>query len=389
MEGLRLHMQVYPYCDRYGLATVAIKVQDLLNYTSIDPMVQRKLSPMQRRKIANYLQEKELSHIFFGPVTLSLRDVNQLSRDKGELVLKHGSKLSILDGQHRIMALGFVNEQLLKEVRKQEKKRAQLTMHLRRFPHDEEAREELELTEGMIAELEARRLALMETTLSAQIYIGLGEEEERQLFGDINSKVLIINKELGQFYDHTDPLNNVVKEVAEHNTMLKAAGVERRNNLTAFNKNFTSITYLYATASLLFCKQLQPTYTLEKNLRKDPTFYVEILHQYFDRLLPLLPEQPGLSQYISSSRLMQESIALYMHDHLYQDGEYNEDWGEAFRIFAHFDWTHENKHLAALFGRLENGKINLSHEKSLRKHRMIVDLLHRMSRGGEGSVANL
>lgn len=86
---------------------------------------------------------------------------------------------------------------------------------------------------------------------------------------------------------------------------------------------------------------------------------------------------------------MQESIALYMHDHLYQDGEYNEDWGEAFRIFAHFDWTHENKHLAALFGRLENGKINLSHEKSLRKHRMIVDLLHRMSRGGEGSVANL
>ena len=64
---------------------------------------------------------------------------------------------------------------------------------------------------------------------------------------------------------------------------------------------------------------------------------------------------------------MQESIALYMHDHLYQDGEYNEDWGEAFRIFAHFDWTHENKHLAALFGRLENGKINLSHEKSLRR----------------------
>ena len=95
---------------------------------------------MQRRKIANYLQEKELSHIFFGPVTLSLRDVNQLSRDKGELVLKHGSKLSILDGQHRIMALGFVNEQLLKEVRKQEKKRAELTMHLRRFPHDEEAK---------------------------------------------------------------------------------------------------------------------------------------------------------------------------------------------------------------------------------------------------------
>ena len=174
MEGLRLHMQVYPYCDRYRLATVAIKVQDLLNYTSIDPWVQRKLRPItaQNRQLSS--RKGTQPHLFRSRYLVLARRQPALP-GQGELVLKHGSKLSILDGQHRIMALGFVNEQLLKEVRKQEKKRAQLTMHLRRFPHDEEAQEELKLTEGMIAELEARRLALMETTLSAQIYIGLGE----------------------------------------------------------------------------------------------------------------------------------------------------------------------------------------------------------------------
>lgn len=329
MEGLRLPMQIHPYCERFGLATVALRVQDLLNYTTIDPMVQRKLSPMQRRKIARYLQEKELDHVFFGPVTLSLRDVSRLSKNQSELYLQHGSKLSILDGQHRIMALGFVNDQLLKEVRKQEKRLAALKMKERRFPEDLDIQEEREQVEGMIAQLEARRLDLMETTLSVQIYIGLGEDEERQLFGDINSKIQLLNKELGQFYDNTDPLNNVVKQLAEHHMLLKSVGVEKRNNLTAFNKNFTSITYLYTTASLLFSQKWQPPYSLERNIRKDRSFYLEILHQYFDRLLPLLPEQPGLSRYISSSRTVQESIALYVHDYMFPNGEFAEDWRTA------------------------------------------------------------
>src|SRR4051794_30778550 len=106
MDGLNLQMTIHPFCDRYGLATVAIQVQDLLNYTTIDPMVQRKLSNGQRRKIGNYLQERDLDRVFFGPVTLSLRDVSSLAKAENGLFLRPGSKLSILDGQHRILALG-------------------------------------------------------------------------------------------------------------------------------------------------------------------------------------------------------------------------------------------------------------------------------------------
>jgi hypothetical protein len=150
MEGLRLNMTIHPFCDRFGLATIAMSVQNLLNYTMIDPMVQRKLSHMQRRKIANYLQERELDHVFFGPVTLSLRDVSQLTKEQSELYLRHGSKLSVLDGQHRILALGYVNEQMHKEVRRHEKQIAILKIKQRTFPQDVAVDQELEQAEGLV-----------------------------------------------------------------------------------------------------------------------------------------------------------------------------------------------------------------------------------------------
>lgn len=381
MEGLCLNMTIHPFCERFGLATISLPVQDLLNYTAIDPMVQRKLSGMQRRKIANYLQERELDHVFFGPVTLSLRDVSQLGREGGNLYLRHGSKLSILDGQHRIMALGYVNEQMLKEVRRYEKKLAALKLKQRRQPDSEEVREEAEQTEGLLAQLEKRRLDLMETELSVQLYVGLSEEEEKQLFGDINSKVQLVSKELGHSFDSTDPLNLVIQQVVDHNIYLKAAGVEKRSNLTSFNKNFTSFSWLYSTAVMLFSGRLQTSYELARRIRKAPSTYVEILHQFFNTILPFMPEQPGLPQYSTSSRVMQEGIALYAHQHLFRDGEYDEKGLVCLRIFDGYDWSHDNQELIEVFGSLDNGKLNLIHEKSLRKHVKMVELFQSLYGG--------
>ncbi|MFC5449542.1 DNA sulfur modification protein DndB [Paenibacillus aestuarii] len=372
MEGLRLRMTIYPFCEKFGLSTVALRVQDLLNYTMIDPMVQRKLSNMQRRKISTYLQERELDHVFFGPVTLSLREVQQLSKGENEFLLKHGSKLSILDGQHRILALGYVNEQMQKEVRRYEKKLALLKIKQRKFPDDAELKQEVEETEGTVNQLESRRLDLMETQLAVQIYIGLTEEEEQQLFGDINSKVQLVSKELGHSFDSIDPLNLVIQQVVDHNVYLKAAGVERRSNLTSFNRNFTCFSWLYAMATMLFSGRMQPSYELQRKIRQDPSTYVEILHQFFNTVLPMMPEQPGLAQYTSANRVVQESIALYANRFLFPNGQYNEDWTESLQILDGFDWSHDNEELIYVFGSLDNGKINLIHEKSLKKHVKLV-----------------
>ncbi|MCS7458777.1 hypothetical protein N0M98_01380 [Paenibacillus doosanensis] len=378
MDGLCLNMTIHPFCEKFGLATVAIQVQDLLNYTTIDPMVQRKLSAGQRRKISNYLQERELDRVFFGPVTLSLREVSSLAKTEKGLYLRPGSKLSILDGQHRILALGYVNEQMLKEVRSHEKKAAALKIKQRRSPDNEELKQELEQMEGLVEQIERRRLELVESELAVQIYIGLSEEEEKQLFGDINSKVQLVSKELGHSFDSIDPLNLVIQQVVDHNVFLKAAGVERRANLTSYNKNFTSFSWLYSTATMLFTGKMQPSYEMVRKIRQDPSAYIEILHQFYSTLLPLMPEQPGLPQYSSASRAMQESIALYAHNHLFQDGKYTKNWTACLSIFEGFDWSHENEHLIDRFGILDNGKLNLIHEKSLRKHGKLVALFREL-----------
>ncbi|CAN7765274.1 hypothetical protein LJR153_007230 [Paenibacillus sp. LjRoot153] len=373
MNGLRLNMAIHPVREKFGLATIAIQVQDLLNYIVIDPLVQRKLNALQRKKIAAYLQERELDRIFFGPVALSLREVNQLTKDEKGLILMPGSKLSVLDGQHRILALSFVNEQIQKEVRSLEKKLALLKVKKRRFPNDIELNEETIQTEGSINQLEQRRLELMESSLATQIYIGLSEEQECQLFGDINSKVQLVSKELGHAFDSIDPINLIIQQVVSNNIYLKAAGVERRGNLTSFNKNFTSFSWLYSITTMLFRGKMQSSFELTRSIRNDPSTYIEILHQFFTALLPFMPEQPGLPQYISSGRVVQESIALYAHGHLFKDGIYQQDWLQCMVVFEDYNWSHENFELIELFGKQDNGKINLIHEKSLRKHSILVD----------------
>lgn len=381
MDGLQLKMSIHPYCGRYGLATVSLKVHDLLNYTAIDPMVQRKLSGGQVRKINNYLQERELDHVFFGPVTLSLRNVSSLARTDDHLVLAHGAKLSILDGQHRILALGYTNERMQKESRKHEREVKRLKIKVRQDPDVDKWKEQLEQSEGLLKELELRRLDLLESELSVQLYIGLSEEEEKQLFGDINSKVQLVSKELGHSFDGSDPLNIVLQQLADHNELLKAAGIERRNNLTAFNKNYTCFSWLYTTASFLFSGKMQPSYELARRIRHDPTGHVERLHQFMNAVLPHMPEQPGLAHYVSSSRVMQESIALYAHEFLVQNGKYRPSWTGSLAVLEQVDWTHDNEELAERLGTLDNGKINLVHEKSLRKHTAVVEYLKELAKG--------
>jgi hypothetical protein len=378
MDGLCLQMTIHPFCEKFGLATVAIKVQDLLNYTTIDPMVQRKLSTGQRRKIANYLQERELDRVFFGPVTLSLRDVSHLSRSGEGLYLRPGSKLSILDGQHRILALGYVNEQLQKEARQIEKKLAALKIKQRKDPGNIEVAEELGQLEGLLNQIEKRRLELMESELAVQIYIGLTEDEEKQLFGDINSKVQLVSKEIGHSFDSVDPINLVIQQVVEHNMFLKGAGVEKRSNLTAYNKNFTSFSWMYSVATILFSGKMQASYELARKVRKDPSSYTEILHQFYTTILPLMPEQPGSPQFTSSSRVVQESLAMFAHRYLFVNDQYNRDWTSCLQILEGFDWSHENERLVERFGKLDNGKLNLVHEKSLRKHVKLIQLFEEM-----------
>jgi len=63
------------------------------------------------------------------------------------------------------------------------------------------------------------------------------------------------------------------------------------------------------------------------------------------------------------------------------NGEYNEKGLACLGIFSGFDWSHDNEDLIGIFGSLDNGKLNLIHEKSLRKHVKMVELFQRLYAG--------
>jgi len=54
------------------------------------------------------------------------------------------------------------------------------------------------------------------------------------------------------------------------------------------------------------------------------------------------------------------------------------NWTSCLSIFEGFDWSHENEQLIERFGSLDNGKLNLIHEKSLRKHGKLVRMFQEM-----------
>ena len=69
---------------------------------------------------------------------------------------------------------------------------------------------------------------------------------------------------------------------------------------------------------------------------------------------------------------------MYANQHLFKEGAYNENWASCLAIFKGFDWSNESQVIIDLFGKLDNGKLNLVYESSLRKHFKLVELFEEM-----------
>jgi hypothetical protein len=85
---------------------------------------------------------------------------------------------------------------------------------------------------------------------------------------------------------------------------------------------------------------------------------------------------------------MQESIALYAFAYLFHDRSYNKDWTSFLEVFQGFDWSHDNQELSDLLGKLDNGKLNLTYESSLRKHNLLVNLFGEMLGGNQNKASS-
>ena len=159
----------------------------------IDHEVQRQLDPRKRKDIRNFIIEslEKEEPFYFSPFVFSSRQNIQETEDG--FVLKPGCNMYVLDGQHRLSAIASAISQL-----KSQKEAAE------EFGNWEEARQAGEYI-----------YRLSSYPVSMQVYLDLNQQQERQLFTDLNTERREAHSGLMLQYDQRDPYIELTRSVAE------------------------------------------------------------------------------------------------------------------------------------------------------------------------------
>lgn len=159
----------------------------------VDGEVQRKLDPQRRSEIRDFILksvEKE-EEFYFSPFIFSARGGIQKTETGWEL--QSGSKLYIIDGQHRSSGLSSAISSLKSKMELAE-----------------------ETNQIVLAEKLQERLDLIRTfPVSMQIYLNLSQQEERQLFTDINTERKEAHAGIVMQYDQRDDFTILTRNLSE------------------------------------------------------------------------------------------------------------------------------------------------------------------------------
>ncbi|MEH7248583.1 DNA sulfur modification protein DndB [Neobacillus niacini] len=216
--------------NQFGKKVLAtqIRFSTLEALFEVDPEVQRKLDPQRRSEIREFiLTSLKGKAFYFSPFIFSAR--GSLTKTNQGWMLEPGSKLYILDGQHRAFALSSALSHL-----KSQKETAE------EFSHEKEALK----IQAYIDQLKSYPVAM-------QIYLDLSLQEERQLFTDINTERKEAHIGLIMQYDHRDPYIEITRQVA--NQLQQHFEIERElSRLTSQNSAVTSLTIMKKCLLALF-----------------------------------------------------------------------------------------------------------------------------------------
>ncbi|MGE7879370.1 DNA sulfur modification protein DndB [Peribacillus muralis] len=202
----------------------------------VDESVQRKLDHKRRAEIREFIIDSvSEGDFYFSPFIFSSRGAIKEVPGGGEL--PPGSKIYILDGQHRTFAL------------------VSAISHLR-------ARKETEEEIGHFAEakkLQSQIDKLKSYPVTIQIYLNLETKEERQLFNDINTKRKEPHIGLVMKYDQRDEyaeltriiadkleskmvIENTLSRITVNSTALTSLTIMRRCLIALFEGKITTMT---------------------------------------------------------------------------------------------------------------------------------------------------
>lgn len=279
--------------NQFGKKVLAtqIRFSTLEALFEVDPEVQRKLDPVRRSEIREFiLSSLKGKNFYFSPFIFSARGA--ITQTNLGWALEPGSKLYILDGQHRKSAMSSALSHL-----KSQKETAEETGN----------EKEAVKIQGYIDKLKAYPVAM-------QVYLDLTQQEERQLFTDINTERKEAHIGLIMQYDHRNPYTELTRNVAR--LLQDQFEIEQElSRLTIENTAVTSLTIMRKCLLALFEGNL----TVKKgnaNFGKyTPNEVLEISQAFFQSWQQLFPKQmANRKKYVTGLTGIQVALALTIYE---------------------------------------------------------------------------
>lgn len=297
-----------------GIMSTQIAIRDIVRLSKIDNKINRDLSYNRLPSLLKYFEkaDSELG-IYLPALVFSYRGnpIEKFNRGTSTLELDDSDMLIIIDGQHRIKAMEKYIEKLTGD-----------------------------------SELYNK---FIDNFLTAQIYFGLSEEDERKLFSDINSNARRVSMSLVTQYDSRDIMNLLIQELYRSTPILKVVQVELNKSkiIRPSNQAFTTGARLkYFISYFLFGKKT-PSRRDEQNLKEQYDEIVSYLSKFFAVFFSALPKEPGdVLKYVLGHEPVQNALALYLNTVIIVNEtgslSWKEDWETEVEQLDTIDWSIRN-----------------------------------------------
>lgn len=297
-----------------GVMTTQLTVRNLLDIYEIDNNVNRDINYSRLSSLSKYLDSFDTGiGIFLPSFVLAFKEdpINFYDKKTKELVLPQGHKLKVIDGQHRIKGMEYLLKTITNEERKEE---------------------------------------VLQSVVTAQIYFGLSDNDQKNVFVDINSNAKRVSMSLITKYDTREIMRVLIRDIYKTCKALQIAGVEFEKSriVRPGSKLFITSARLKKFITILLFGKVKLSKKNEQILKDNYDDILVFLDKFFEIFFDVLPDEPGnVLKYTLGHEALQNAIALYLHNIIMFDSSENIrwsfNWEQELERLKYFDWTIKNK----------------------------------------------
>jgi len=309
----------------------------------------------QVREIKKYITENAAGGQIFFPPLVANAEVGALLKDRKP------TQLSIVDGTQRIKAFLQLEEFIAKALKSD---------------NPVESRQGFKL-----------KYVLCNTELALQLFEGLSQKEEDQLYIDLNTKGKKVSLSKRIAYDSRNEINRITNQVLQRNHQLIEAGVEmeKRAIIRPSNKKLLSLSQLRRLVDIFLAGETgKKADEIKNKLNLNTEEFIQIINCWFLQLFELYPANRigNYHETILASFTMLESLAIYANKGLEHElFEKRQKTMTARMMNVHkINWKRTNKEWEQFKGarKGKNQYYYLSNDKENIKH--IVNWLEQQGR---------